>query len=33
MTNEGTARFFNDTQSYIQGNLDLCDPHTKGMEK
>lgn len=33
MTNEEIARFFNDTQAYIQGNPDLGDPQAKGMEK
>jgi len=33
MTNEEIARFFNDTQAYIQGNPDLLDPHAKGIEK
>ncbi len=30
MTNEEIARFFNDTQAYIQGNPDLCDPQVEG---
>ena len=30
MTNEDIARFFNDTQAYIQGNPDLRDPQVEG---
>ncbi len=30
MTNEEIARFFNDTQAYIQGNPDLRDPQVEG---
>jgi|GEM_PF-3697663 len=30
MTNEEMARFFNDTQAYIQGNPDLRDPQVEG---
>ena len=30
MTNEEIARFFNDTQTYIQGNPDLRDPQVEG---
>jgi len=30
MTNEEIARFFNDSQAYIQGNPDLRDPQAEG---
>lgn len=30
MANEENARFFNDTQAYIQGNPDLRDPQVEG---
>ena len=30
MTNEEIARFFDDTQAYIQGNPDLRDPQVEG---
>jgi len=30
MTNEEIARFFNDTRTFIQGNLDLRDPQVEG---
>jgi hypothetical protein len=30
MTNEETARFFNNSQAYIQGNPDLRDPQVEG---
>ncbi len=30
MTNDEIARFFNDTQAYIQGNPDLRDPQVEG---
>ena len=30
MTDEEIAGFFNDTRSFLQGNLDLRDPQVKG---
>ncbi len=30
MTNDETARFFNETRAFIQGNPDLQNPHVEG---